>query len=494
MEKLKFQKMWEAADTFVFDIDTGSILPIVDALSKVASFADKHWFYYYENGIGAAYYEEGEMKKAAEAGLKDFSDKEYRKTYFSDIKTLLESETKLYQKIEEIDFSKISNTELKDYLQQSVDIVVKNFGYYLACQPQCVSLIEKRVQRKLSRVVSENKIIDAFTLLSTATTSTKIRREEQDWLNLIIKFKKENLSDDDHKELIFKHYKEYFLLNAADGHEPWTLEYFSNKFLNDNKLPLANFENRLSEIEKSSKKIEKQKTVFIEEHNIKSDIIDDCNLLAEIGHWRLEMRFVWMPGYYYDKRILSEVAKRFSSNQTLIRFARISEIMTLFEGASLNNIELKNRNKAFLFAIENEKVFVVSGAEAQKKLVEYAPPVDNSGIREFKGNIAMNGKVKAKVLVYKWGDNMQEKLSLVRGEFILVAGQTRPQLMPLIVKSSGIVTDEGGITSHAAIVSRELGIPCVIGTKIATQILNDGDLVEVDANIGIIKIVKKFDE
>ena len=159
MEKLKFQKMWEAADTFVFDIDTGSILPIVETLSKVASFADKHWFYYYENGIGAAYYEEGEMKKAAEAGFKDFSDKEYQKKYFADIKTLLESETKLYQKIEEIDFSKISNTELKDLLQQSVDVVVKNFGYYLACQPQCVSLIEKSVQQKLAQVYRHLKLL-----------------------------------------------------------------------------------------------------------------------------------------------------------------------------------------------------------------------------------------------------------------------------------------------------------------------------------------------
>lgn len=488
MEKLKFQKMWEAADTFVFDIDTGSILPIVETLSKVASFADKHWFYYYENGIGAAYYEEGEMKKAAEAGLKDFSDVEYRKRYFSEIKNLLKSESELYQKIEETNLSKISNEELKHILQKSVDVVVKNFGYYLACQPQCVSLIEKSIQQKLSQVVPENKVVDAFTLLSTPTTFTKIKREERDWLTLVIKSKKEALSEN--KELIFKHYKEYFLLNAADGHEPWTLDYFTSKFISDYKLPLVELEEKLLEIENSSEKIENEKKKFIDEHNIKSDIIDDCNLLAEIGHWRLEMRFVWMPGYYYDKHILNEVAKRFSCDQTLIRFATIKEIMTLFEGALLDKTKLEKRNKAFLFAIENEKTFVLSGSEAQEKLLEYVPPVDNSEVKEFKGNIAMKGKVKAKALVFRWGDNMQDKLSSVNGDFVLVAGQTRPQLMPLITKSIGIVTDEGGITSHAAIVSRELGIPCVIGTKIATQVIKDGDLIEVDANTGIVSILK----
>ncbi len=74
---------------------------------------------------------------------------------------------------------------------------------------------------------------------------------------------------------------------------------------------------------------------------------------------------------------------------------------------------------------------------------------------------------------------------------ILVAGQTRPFFMPAIRKAGAIVTDEGGITSHAAIVARELKKPCVIGTRIATEVLKDGDLVEVDADNGVVKILKK---
>ena len=60
-----------------------------------------------------------------------------------------------------------------------------------------------------------------------------------------------------------------------------------------------------------------------------------------------------------------------------------------------------------------------------------------------------------------------------------------------IKKAKAIVTDEGGVTSHAAVVSRELGIPCVIGTKLATKVFKDGDFVEVDAEKGIVKIVGK---
>jgi len=58
-------------------------------------------------------------------------------------------------------------------------------------------------------------------------------------------------------------------------------------------------------------------------------------------------------------------------------------------------------------------------------------------------------------------------------------------------RAGAVITDEGGITCHAAIVSRELGIPCIIGTKIATRTLRDGDLVEVDADTGVVRILER---
>ncbi|MDO8581302.1 MAG: PEP-utilizing enzyme, partial [bacterium] len=64
-----------------------------------------------------------------------------------------------------------------------------------------------------------------------------------------------------------------------------------------------------------------------------------------------------------------------------------------------------------------------------------------------------------------------------------------PEFLSLMVKAGAIVTDAGGILSHAAITARELKKPCVIGTKIATKVFKDGDRVEVDAERGIIKKV-----
>jgi pyruvate,water dikinase len=78
---------------------------------------------------------------------------------------------------------------------------------------------------------------------------------------------------------------------------------------------------------------------------------------------------------------------------------------------------------------------------------------------------------------------------------VLVAPMTSPDYVPAMKKASAIVTDEGGETSHAAIVSRELGIPCIVGTKEATKVLHDGMIVSVDGTAGQVfmgsKVVKE---
>ena len=111
----------------------------------------------------------------------------------------------------------------------------------------------------------------------------------------------------------------------------------------------------------------------------------------------------------------------------------------------------------------------------------------DKSILEFKGASAFKGKVKGRVRILIRKKDMN---SLKDGE-ILVSPMTTPDFLPAMKRASAIVTDEGGIVCHAAIVARELKKPCVIGTKIATQVLRDGDLVEVDANEGIVRILER---
>jgi pyruvate, water dikinase len=82
--------------------------------------------------------------------------------------------------------------------------------------------------------------------------------------------------------------------------------------------------------------------------------------------------------------------------------------------------------------------------------------------------------------------SLAEGAALTAGD-VLVAHMTAPDWVPLMRKASAIVTDSGGMTCHAAIVSRELGIPCVVGTSDATKTLRDGEVVTVDAGRGVVR-------
>ena len=72
-----------------------------------------------------------------------------------------------------------------------------------------------------------------------------------------------------------------------------------------------------------------------------------------------------------------------------------------------------------------------------------------------------------------------------------MASQTHPTYMPAIRLAAGLVCDEGGVTGHAAIVSRELNKPCVIGVHIGTKAIQTGDEIEVDGNGGIVRILRR---
>ena len=162
------------------------------------------------------------------------------------------------------------------------------------------------------------------------------------------------------------------------------------------------------------------------------------------------------------------------------------EIKDILQGKlKTSDKELDERSEGYVFLIENEKEKIIVGENA-KKMAEWID--ENVGridkdIKEIKGQSVSSGLVEGRVRIIL---TPKESYKLEKGE-ILVCSMTSPDYISAMKKAAAVVTDEGGLLSHAAIVSRELGKPCVVGTKIATKVLKDGDLVEVDANRGIVK-------
>lgn len=98
----------------------------------------------------------------------------------------------------------------------------------------------------------------------------------------------------------------------------------------------------------------------------------------------------------------------------------------------------------------------------------------------LKGTAASSGRGVGKVIHF---DNL-ENLPTVDCNLIVVGKMIPPDVVIFAERVSGLITDEGGILSHAATVARELLIPCVVGTGNATQVLQDGDTVEVVGDKG----------
>ncbi len=203
------------------------------------------------------------------------------------------------------------------------------------------------------------------------------------------------------------------------------------------------------------------------------------------------------PKHIRDRMLkLRDSDTYFDSNDKLMRASLIAIYPELkgYESAILKS-EIKNPPSLEILKAR-KKSFVVIGEEfaEQTTIREYLtknpeyhfnieiPPRDSSTLI---GQVGNKGYAKGIVRIMK----RKEQISEAQDGDIIVSTMTTPDFVPAMQKASAIITDEGGITCHAAIVARELNKPCVIGTKFATEILRDGDEVEVDADNGIVKII-----
>ncbi len=223
-------------------------------------------------------------------------------------------------------------------------------------------------------------------------------------------------------------------------------------------------------------------------------------LMEEIGvdiHWRrvldaygdfmvtkIYRRYAQLLAVHHMSAILKEIAKRKFLTEKQVRFATVEDIKQMLLHDQYDEAELLTRTQECIYYAQRDFEHVYTGAEMEeiKKTLEQEIDTD---VDELTGEIGCLGYAKGEVKIIIRAEDMAK---MNEGD-ILVSIATDPDIVPAMKKAAGIVTEQGGVTSHAAIVSRELGIPCVIGTKIATKVLQDGDLVEVDAKNGVVKKV-----
>lgn len=194
--------------------------------------------------------------------------------------------------------------------------------------------------------------------------------------------------------------------------------------------------------------------------------------------------------HYYLDFLYEEIASRFNIRREEIRNLLPNEFSDLLGGKIIGIKNIKD-NLSFDLFNSYKGARYSKGKEAEKIFDSMIKDEreDFLGIAEVKGMPACSGIVKGSVRVI---NSLHDVDVFKKGE-VLVTHMTSPRFMGAITKSSAIITNEGGLTCHAAIIARELKKPCIIGTKIATKVLKDGDMIEVNADEGIIKILRRDD-
>lgn len=185
-----------------------------------------------------------------------------------------------------------------------------------------------------------------------------------------------------------------------------------------------------------------------------------------------------------------EAARRLFTTATLAKYLFPAEIKDwLMSGKVPDVSELHRRYESLTVVYVNGQEKFYSGPKALKyKEMFFSQEIKISENQQLKGATAYPGKVKGVVKIV----NSLADLDKFKEGDILVSFSTNPSLVPAMNKAAAIITNTGGVTCHAAIVARELKTPCIIGTKIATKVLKDGDLVEVDADKGVVRIIKRL--
>lgn len=403
-----------------------------------------------------------------------------------------QSRTKLLsvnKKLEKTDFRRLSSEKLLLLYEQFCQ------AYKGLYPPFTLSVyidsIEDKTKKWLRTILEEKKqeekFDDYFIKLSIFPKPSLLQEEEFSLLNIAVKIKNKKITKKEINKLLNFHTEKYAGLPVInDEAKPWDKSYFQAQLKNTLKKSQKELTYKFNELNTYTKHIKKeQETLF--KRLAAPPLIRHFFFLIGLSTWiRLVSRNTFASSHYSSKDLFSEIGRRHHLTAENIKWLNPHEVKSLILYNKLPAFKkLLDRKSTSALLFHNGRYKILEGKEAEKFIKkELGGPFVSRITDSLKGVIAYPGIVTgtAKIVI------RQQDISKMKKGDILVTRMTTVDIIPAVRKASAIVTDEGGITCHAAIVSRELKIPCVVGTNFATKIIRNNDIISVDAKNGIIKL------
>ncbi len=484
---------------------TGLVKPLIGANDAPGFFL---------NGAGRWQYvaKEGDWDLQGKRALEAFDSKDFFERTVEEQKRTCALLDEMGYRFRDEDFSTYSNEELAGFYRtlfaawQAMNvwghvINLSDFEHFMLTHKMMAFLEKRREENGVQEPTAE-----LFSVLTTSSEKSPFQQHDTAFLRLAQTVQEnEELGSRFEKggriESELHSFPEFE--KALDGHVrryDWLQYHYDGPTILDQKYFLELLKSELKQGLRAEAKLEEWKRKEEELAKRQKELQERLQLDAEELHWvRLAQSFSYLKGLRKDivfrtsrnvEKFLEEIGKRVGVSLELARYLTLEEAEELLlHGRKANPDALEERRNYSVFYYEEGSVSVYVGKEAKRFEGMVAKEEKLEEVRELKGTPACAGFVRGIVKLVAKAEDMPK---MSEGD-ILVSPATNPNLVPAMKKAAAIVTDEGGITCHAAIVSRELGIPCVVGTRKATKVFKDGDEVEVDATKGIVRKIGKVE-
>lgn len=402
-----------------------------------------------------------------------------------------------------IETSELSNLQIVDLQNEFIKRQTEMYSYGVLLPIldfAGFSFVENTVKKFLTSKLSEIDVEKYFSVFTSPVANSFSEDQEESLLQIISEFYSDGWSKDvlelsltdlkskypDFIDKLNKHTTRFAWVYYVYSGPAFTEIDFIN-FIKDYIQKKVSPAQKLEEIKKQKQEILALKKKYIED--LRPDEFNKKMLwLAGKMVWAKPRRKDYQSkSYYHFEKLQKEIGRRLFLSLSQVRSIPPGSLGDFLDSGEVDLGSVNSIYRLHVCIPKDGEVVTLIDKDAQKFIDENMEYKDNdySGVKELKGVVSYAGFVKGKVKII----NKPSDMSKMEDGDVLVSVATTPSIVPAMKKASAIVTDEGGLTCHASIVSRELGIVCITGTKIATEVLKDGDIVEVDANKGIVKIL-----
>jgi phosphohistidine swiveling domain-containing protein len=358
-------------------------------------------------------------------------------------------------------------------------------------------VLEDKIKTKLKVLLkekngefSQKKTNDALGIILRPSYTSYITELDINLQNIVLMIKKKSLKDFEKDEEVMKE------IEKLVKRFWWTELSWSRRNIKTKEKVIGQIKEMIKKGDNPGKEIERIRGEAAEAEKKKKELRKDLSFDEEMDFY---MEIFENYAVFHDYRkeaqmktmetlntILDEIGRRKGYRFDDLAWLWPDEIKGILKGKTLDSQKTKERRESFFAIVEERKNEEHTGRIAIKRRGDEISSAFE-GLSNFTGTTASPGKVVGKVKVCFSSEDAIRKVE--KGD-ILVASMTLPDYIPAMKRAAAIVTDEGGVTCHAAIMSREFKVPCIIGTGIATKVLKDGDIVEVNANHGIVNVIR----